>query len=441
MNRRLSRSGICILATSTLVLAGCATAGTNGDADGPDDTPGVSDQISDEDVTLRLAYVDDPPTEALVAGFMAEYPNVTIQTEQTDFGNYIGSITRSMSSADAPDLVQYNPGAMRSLVPAGHVLELGNYSDLYNWEDAFPPASLEQLMSDDDAQQFGTGGLYAAPGALSVLGVYYNRDVLAEAGIDAPPATLEEFEAALAAVADTDARPLSLGALEVGAFQLWNALLNSLGDSSDYLDWVYGAPDSTIETEAAREATDTIAAWVEAGYIAEASNATSDADALAAFTAGEAAFHITGNWHAATVGEELGDSAGFFVLPGTDSGVPPVASGSSVAYSISAQTEHPDVAAAFLNWLSFPEAAQIQVETGFMPVDTTADVATEGLLGDVAEAFAPVAENSNIVPFPDFAAPGMIDDLTAGLQGIISGQTDTDSHLATLQGTWTGHHE
>ena len=44
------------------------------------------------------AASDDPPTQALVDGFEEQYPNVTIEPQQTDFGNYITSITRSMVS-------------------------------------------------------------------------------------------------------------------------------------------------------------------------------------------------------------------------------------------------------------------------------------------------------------------------------------------------------
>ena len=427
-----------LVAASMFVLAGCVTAGT-GDGQDQNDEQEASAEITDDEVTLRLAYTDDPPTEALVEGFTDEYPNVTIETEQTDFGNYITSITRSMASDSAPDIAQYNPGAMRSLVPAGHVRELSDYSELYGWDGAFPAASLEQLMSDDDAQQFGTGGLYAAPGALSVLGVYYNRQMLANAGVNEAPTTLDEFTEAMAAVAENGENPLSLGALEVGAFHLWNSVLNSVGDSEEYLDWVYGAPEATIETDAAARATEIFEEWVQAGFISEGANATSDADALANFTAGDAAFHVTGNWAAAAVDSEM-DDAGFFVLPGTEAGNAPVASGSSVAYSISSASEHPDVAAAFLDYLSSAEAAAIQIDSGFMPVNTEADVATEGLLGDIADSFAPVAEESNIVPFPDFAAPGMIDSLTGGLQGIISGQSTTEDYLASLQEVWASHH-
>lgn len=439
MNPRRSTAAIGMIAAGALLVAGCATSGS-GENESESEPQEVSTEITDEEVTLVLAYVDDPPTQALVDGFEEQYPNVTIEPQQTDFGNYITSITRSMSSDDAPDIAQYNPGAMRSLIPAGEVLDLTAYYDAYGWGDAFPQASLDQLMSDEEAMQFATGSLYAAPGALSVLGVFYNKDILADAGIDSPPQNVAEFEEALAAVDDNGDQPLSVGGLEVGGFQLWNVLLNSTGDTQQYLDWVYGAPDATIETDAAAQAAQTMADWVDEGYISPSANATADSDALAAFTAGDAAFFVTGNWYASTIEDELGDAGGFFVLPRDNPDEPPVASGSSVSYSISSRSEHPDVAAAFLNYMSSAEAGETAIETGFMPVDTDAGAAAEGTLGEVAEAFTPVAENDNIVPFPDFAAPGMIDQLTAGIQGIISDQMEPDQFLTSMQETWTSYH-
>src|SRR5699024_9629298 len=124
----------------------------------------------------------------------------------------------------------------------------------------------------------------------------------------------------------------------------------------EYLDWVYGAPDSTIETDAAQQSAQTISDWVDEGYISPSANATADSDALAEFTAGESAFLVTGNWSAAAIDDELGDAGGFFILPREGADEPPVASGSSVACSIPSRTEHPDVAAALPNCASSAEA-------------------------------------------------------------------------------------
>jgi len=435
---RRMRRGATIVAAGTVValaLTACASSG-GGTADPVD----VSTEITSDPVTLTLSYTDDPPAQALIDGFTEKYPNVTIETQQTPFTDYVKAIKLSMSSNTPPDIAQYNPGAMRSLIPGGLVLDLAPWADAYGWDEKFPDSSLEVLTSDSDAKTFGEGGLYAAPGALSVLGVYYNKELLDEAGITGPPATLAEFEEQLGQVADAGIQPLSVAGLEVGTIHIWGALLNVIGDPEAYRDWVFGRSGATIETPGAQEATDVLVDWIEQGYISKSANAVGYADALADFTGGNAAFHVSGNWAASAVETEMGEAGGFFVLPGTEADAPAIASGASVAYSISSKSENPNVAAAFLDYLSSPEAAAIQVETGFMPVDVTADVPAEGLKGQISNDFGDVLAGHGTLPFPDFAAPAMLDTLIAGTQGLISKRITAEGYLAELQATWNEYH-
>ncbi|MBE2998918.1 extracellular solute-binding protein [Nocardiopsis sp. HNM0947] len=424
---------------AALVLSSCAVLSTSVRED---DTPAsVSTTVPDGPVTLRLAFTDDPPTQALVDGFTEQHPNVEVELQQTQFTDYIKTVKLSMSSEDPPDLAQYNPGAMESLVPAGLILDLDQHAEAYGWGETFPSSPLESLRTDPDAAEYGSGSLYAAPGALSILGVFYNKSLLEEAGVDGPPQTLDEFDRSLEQVHASGTTPLGNGSLEVGGFQLWNALLNVLGDEDDYRDWVYGAPGASIETPAADEATDTLTRWAEAGYLPEGTNATTDIDAQADFAAGESAFLVTGNWAAAELAEEMGDDVGFFLMPGPTGEEPPVASGSSVAYAVSSQSENADTAAAFLDYLGSPEAARIQLENGFMPVNPEAPTEGDGVMGEVNAGFGGVVEEESLLPFPDFATPGMVDQLTPGIQGLVSGTTSEEEFLRTLQEEWDEHHE
>jgi raffinose/stachyose/melibiose transport system substrate-binding protein len=377
----------------------------------------------------------------LIEAFEAKHPNITIKGQQTPFSDYVKSIKLSMSSDTPPDIAEYNPGAMRSLVPGGLIYDLTPYEKLYAWQDGFPPASLEVLRSDAKAKEYGTGGLYAVPGALSVLGVFYNKSLVSAAGVTKPPATLDEFEQNLSAVKNAGTTPFSLGSLQVGGFQLWNALNNSLGDEQAYRDWVYGKSGATIETDSAEQAAQKVVDWADAGYLPTAANATADSDALANFTQGKAAYFITGNWYAATIAKDLGDNAGFFLFPTAKEGNPAVASGASVAFSISSKTKHPNEAAAFLDFMRSPEAAKVQFDTGFMPVDTSTELPATGVTGEVTTEFAKVVADNGIVPFPDFASPNMIDRLTSGVQGLLSKQTTPEEFLAALQESWTQHHD
>lgn len=424
---------------ATLTLTACAgTGGTSAPA--TTKKVDVSTTVPSDPVTLTLAYSNDPPTKTLVDAFTKLHPNVTIKPQMTPFNDYVKSIKLSMSSDSAPDIAQYNPGAMNSLVPAGLILDLGPWAKAYGWDGKFPPASLEVLSSDKAAKRFGTGGLYAAPGALSVVGVYYNKEILSKAGVADVPKTLGEFEAALAKVKGAGQTPLSLGALQVGGFHLWNALLNVTGDVKAYRSWVYGEPGGTIENPGAQKATKLLMDWADKGYFPASANATADADALANFSKGKSAFLVTGNWAASTLETEMKDNVGFFLMPSESTTPLNVASGASVAYAISAKSKNPNVAAAFLDFLSSPEAAKIEFDGGFMPVDTKAELGATGLRGDIAKAFTPVAQNNGIVPFPDYASPGMIDKLTPGVQGLISKKMTADDFLRSLQESWDGHH-
>ncbi len=233
------------------------------------------------------------------------------------------------------------------------------------------------LSSDKKAKEYGTGGLYAVPGALSVLGVYYNKDLVSKAGISETPATLDEFEADLGegqGRGDDAVQPRRATGWRLPALERPDQLARAM--SAQYRDWVYGKSGSTIETDGAKQAAQKVTDWVKAGYVPKSANATADSDAQADFVNGKSAYLITGNWAASAIQKEMGDKVGFFLFPQKSADADKIASGASVAFSISSKTKHPNEAAAFLDFMSSPEAAKVQVDTGFMPVDTETAVET-----------------------------------------------------------------
>ena len=403
-------------------------------------TAGAANPESADSVTLELSYVNDPISTAVIEAFEAAHPNIDIEASLIPFSDYVSTIRLTMSSDSAPDIAQYNAGAMRTLIPEGYLRPLDEYEASMGWADKFTASSLDVLRTDENAQRFATGSLYAVPAGLSITGVYYNKELAAELGIELPLASLEDFEAAMTTAQEADVTPLSVGALDYNGLHLWSALVNVLGPAEEYRDWAYGTEGATIESEGARAASDRIVEWVEAGYISPDANGTAAADAAAEFSAGESLFHLDGNWVAVGFDEAMGDNVGFFLLPTADGSPASVANGASVSWSISAQTEHPDEAAMFLDFMSSPEAAVAQVESGFMPVNPSADTDATGVTAEIVDAFAVVAENDGIMPFPDHPAPALLDLLTAGVQGLISGQMSADDYLASLQAAWDEFH-
>lgn len=435
-----------------MLLAGCAVpaaaltscAGIGGSGNSEAKPPArVSTKNPDQDVDLELLYVDDPPTKSLAAGLHKSNPRITLHAKETPFEDYIKSIKRTMASDSPADIAQYNIGAMRSLIPAGKILNLDKYSDVYRWDDVFPSFSLDTLRSDRHGETFNTGSLYAVPAALSIVGVFCNKSLLKKAKVHTKPQTVTEFESSMEKLKKSGITPLSVGGLETNGVHLWCSLVNVLGDLDQYRAWAYGERRASITGSDFIRATKTMSRWMRHGYIAAGANATSDSDALANFVHGKTAYHITGNWAAAEVQQSMGNDVGFFLVPGRSQRQKPVAAGSSVAYSISSKSKHPDVAARFLNYLRTPDAAQRQYEAGFMPVNAKAHIKkrSHDVLSKISTAFGDVVKGSGIVPFPDVATSGMLDKLQSGVQGVLDGRTASKEFLESLQQEWSEHHD
>ncbi|NEE03189.1 ABC transporter substrate-binding protein [Phytoactinopolyspora halotolerans] len=440
--RSITAAGLA--AAVTAILAACtpgsdsAGADDTGSAESPDT---VSTEVPDEEVTLKLAFVDGPEmVDELIAAFEEEYPQVTIDPQFTEFTDYVASIRLNMTSDTAPDIAQFNVGAMSDLIASGHLLDLDPYSEAYSWPEKFPPVGLEQLTADDSGKVYGTGSLRAVPAGMSLTGVFYNKELAAEAGIEVPPATLDEFEQALETAKEAGQTPISIGALDSGGAHMWAALLNSMMPVDDYRAWVGGEPGGSITGDDALAATEKFTAWAEQGYFNESANGTDQEASTAQFVDGQSVFLMNGNWAAAQVANEMGEDAGFFLLPGLEPDSPAVGSGFSVSYAISAQTEHPEAAAAFLDFLASEQAAEIESQGGFLPPNVDAAPAADGVLGDLNTEFARVVEADGLNVFPDFSAPATYDAMSSGVQELIAGRTEPAAFLEELQGIRDEHH-
>ena len=430
MKRKLALAGAIAL---TVVLTGCGTGGTGAK---PVATADISTEITDEPVTLKLSYASVQPITPLVEGFTKLHPNVTFDLIETPFADYQTSLKLAMSSNESPDIVQYSPAPMRSIVPAGLVLPLDDYAEAYGWRDEVSPSLLGIVTSNEDATQYGTGHLYALPGAVQMVGVFYNKAVTEAAGITDEPKTLAEFEDDLATLKGDGVTPLAVPALATGGFQLWGALSNVMADPETFSSWVYGEPGATLlDDPGFEEAAATVKEWADAGYMAEGVSAVADPDALAELTTAQRAYFLSGNWNAKELAEKLGDDLGFFLLPGEKADQPAVATGSGFPYSISAKSQNPDVAAAFLDYIISEEAAQGVYDGGFIPIQPI-EVDDDEVKGEFVIAYESVVDGSGITPFANWATSSMIDPLTAGIQGVISGNMTPEAYIESLQADW-----
>lgn len=402
----------------------------------------VSTKVPSGKVTLTLAFVDAPDmVKQLIAMYHKQHPNVTIKPQYTQFNDYVKNIKLTMSSNTAPDIAQFNPGAMQSVIAAGLLRDMDPYSKAYGWKSKVPPVSLEQLSTDKTGKVFGTGSLYAVPVGLSLVGVFYNKKEARKAGITAPPKTFAEFEADLAKAKQAGELPLQVGGLDTGTLHLWAELLNVNMPLSRYRTWVYGQKGGDIKTPGAKAATEKVREWAQRGYIAKSANGTSENDSAAKFQQGKGVFHVNGNWAAGDIAKNMKGDAGFFAMPPLKAGGLATGNGFSLSYAVSGKSKHADVAANFLDFLYSPQAAKVESANGFLPANPKAVAKPAGVLGDLNSAYQQVAADNGIQQFPDASAPKMLDTIESGLQSLIAGRMTSDAYLDSVQKTWTDYHK
>lgn len=433
------RTGAAGLGTlAAFAVAALAACSAPGSSSGPASTAPseASTDLGTEPIELTLydgaglKNVD----EALIAAFEAKYPNVTITGRYDPDDVQATNAPRVLASDDPPDIARIN--ALADIVGNGQLTPLTPWSEAYGWD--IPAGQLAMYTVDDDGVR-GSGTQYTIASGFVLTGLYYNTDVATQAGMTAPPTTLEELETALDGAKDAGVVPLMVGnQTGGGAFPVQMQLNNQLGGQA-INDWVFNAPDATIDTPEAETGVQTVADWIAAGYTNADANGTDATTALGRFAQGEALFYGSGNWDAKTLQEQMGDTVAFVLPPVAEAGDSPLAMSNPVSnFGIPAKADEKDAAAAFLDFLLSPEARQVLVDNGFAPSGTGDAPSTEpGSLNEsVQAAFADLVEADGQVQFVQDATSGINTVWNQQTQLLFDARVTPADYLANVQAAY-----
>jgi raffinose/stachyose/melibiose transport system substrate-binding protein len=364
--------------------------------------------------------------DRLNAEFEERYPNVTIKRVNRDFGELKALLRLAIAGPKGPDVVEVNQGwpDMGQLVKAGLLLPLDNYAEAYGWTDRVSENVRAVSSWTPDGTQFGTGSLYGYTTFGEIVGVYYNKPMLEDLGL-AVPTTFEEFEHALEVAKQADEVPIQFGNNDTFPGIHEYVVIQDRMDSVDYLtDFVFGTQGNelTFGTQENVQAASTLQEWAEKGYFTPGFGGGGYDNAVADFAGGEGLFMITGNWIVENLGADSRDF-GFFVMPPMQAGDPPASTGGAgFPLAISAGAEHPDAAAAYIDWMTSDHAADLLLRTGQIPLSIGATVPVQDgtVLADVVDAAEAVSQANGMVPYLDWATPTFYDTTTAAIQELMA---------------------
>jgi raffinose/stachyose/melibiose transport system substrate-binding protein len=374
-HRRAGRIGtLAALALAVGVASACssggnAASGTSGSsattgtsAGGP---PTEARACGTSPIVMQ-AYVETgfPDAPALMQLFTKQYPKVTWNIRQNQFSVITQSAPLVLSGSNAPDLMRMPQ--LSGLVHDHLLKNLDPYYTEYGW-DKFPASQLAQMRMPASGHPRGTGSLWAMGLNYSLTGVFYNKTLAARIGMTSPPATLGQLDALLAKAKAAGITPISQfdGGATGGLLFPLQQLMADYGPTTPVNNWIFQKSGATINTAGNLAAAGQLDQWIKKGYFNSDANATDYAQMMSKFEGGQGLFMFDGDWESGNLDKLMPHKVGFFLMPPLKAGGQQAAMSAPLTYGISAQAQHPDCAAFYLNWVATnPAARQLNVESG-----------------------------------------------------------------------------
>lgn len=350
MIKRRTLATVGALVAGALALSGCAS-GSTGDS-------GKTGATAAEKTELRmLVNVTPNLTEdwwnKLVAPFEKDNPGIDVTIQSPGADTVAATVPRLLASGDVPDIVQ---SMAPSTALAPELVDLSKYK----WASDGPLA---------DPYSIGDKYYMAGIGVQLQTLMFYNKKAFTEAGIDAPPETLEELDADLAKLKDAGWTPIQTGGDWMSSMTLTS--ISAPSAIAEHPKWFSKMSSGKLTfSDTYGDAVTRYADWVAKGYIPKDALGVKYADAEQNFLAGKSAIYPMGSWFAGSEAKTKStDEIGVFRAPPAK-GIDDPAMGANIAspYILMKASKHQDAAAKLVEYLTTDKDAvvkQLQVDSNF----------------------------------------------------------------------------
>lgn len=342
-----------ILAAFTVPALAVALIGCNSEEPGASDDP--SDELSGDLVYAIWGEAQAPAMQQMADDFSAANPGVSITVEVTPFAQYWTKLETQATGNTLPDVFWMNGPNAQVYAPNGLLEPVTSLVESGAVDPSNYPEVLNELYTIDGVQ-------YGVPKDFDTIGVWYNKDILARAGVaePSPDWTWADFQSAAKAVSD---------ALEdEGIFGVVAEL--AAGGQQSYYDTVFQAGGWVISDDRTKSGFDDpksirgLEFWAD--LIAEGASPTmeqlSDTTPNQWFTSGKAAMYWAGSWMVAEIAESgVAEHVSTVQMPADERSATVLHGLSNV---VAADGTNKDAAMAFAAYLGSEEAAITQAQLG-----------------------------------------------------------------------------
>jgi raffinose/stachyose/melibiose transport system substrate-binding protein len=365
---------LSVLVVLAMGLAACSSAAAtevaSSSSTSTESQTSTSGDTSMEPVTItwwHISTADEHKAlwQTMADEYMAMHPNVTIEITVLENEAFKTKLTTVMQSGEPPDIFQsWGGGVMNDYANAGLLQDITPYLDADGgaWRDTFAPGALGVYSLN--------GKNYGVPWDMGMIGFWYNKDLFAQAGIEAPPTTWTELLADVQALKDAGITPIALGEGDKWpGMHMWA-----------YLATRIGGKDAFLGAGVNRTGSFTDPAFIQAGEMLQQLIALEPfqdgflgatyPDEAALMGNGEAAMELMGQWAPAVEAdssvskEGIGDALGFFPFPMVEGGKGDINDAVGGGNGFAIGKDAPPEAIDFVKYLTSPENEARLAEIG-----------------------------------------------------------------------------
>lgn len=428
MNKK--RTAMVLSSAMAMTLALTACGGNNNASNNSQN--GSAGKTSGEVKTVKIFQFKTEIVEGLnemKVEFEKEYPNIKLDIQTVGGGaDYAAALKTKFASGDAPDI--FSNGGYAEMDLWGDKME--DLSD-QPWVKDLIPMAAEPMTKD--------GKVYGMAMNLEGIGIIYNKDLFAKAGITETPKTLSALEEAAKKLQAIDVIPFG------NAYSEWWLLGNqgisvAFAQQDNVDEFIKSLNDGTgtiVGNKTFEEWSNYLKLTVKYG---QKNPLTTDANThLAMFANGETAMMQEGNWSQTLVDNITpGMNIGMFPMPINEDAEKndKMTVGIPANLVVNKDSGSKEEAKTFLNWLVTSDMGKeyIVKKWKFIPALSTIEATPEdiGLLG--SDVWNYVKENKvyglQSAKFPD----GVTQEFASVIQQLIADKVDVNGWMDGMQASW-----
>lgn len=366
------------------------------------------------DVTIWYYWETEGHQKALnhiIEEFNGSQDSITVEAKYVPFADFKKQLSIGASADDLPDLVILDNPDHAAYAAMGIFADLTDKFDVSNYYEG----PVNSCTLDEK--------LYGVPFGSNDLVLFYNEDMLKEAGCEVPTTWDELLEVAKATTTDS-------------VFGFAHCALQNEEGTFNFLPWVWstGATSYEINSEGGIKALNFEKELVDSGAMTKEAINWTQGDTMHQFIAGNLAMMINGTWQVPTMREEV---------PDLNWNVAPIPQDKEQASGLGGENYaviaggNEDAAVKFLEFATTPETCLYMMNAmGYISADST--IAKDQFEGDeVYQVFVDEMQYAHARgPLPEW--PSISDAISLAFNKVITGESAPKDAAAEAQATIDG---